>query len=212
MGESSESWPRGSSRLGALACAGLLLTSTARADTVASDGVYGRFDGDIALEPGLGVLYSQRTLLPQLDVAATYLSTVGLRLRHADSKLSFGATDNDRGDTALAFELHPLFLPRWTQSMETGPALLDLAIDSFTLGIGVFWEYDRGTSHLRRGSELTTGLGLPLLATNGGPWLRATAALRLVEGSDFRMGTCAAYTLVFGWNFPINSGLHDDSE
>jgi hypothetical protein len=186
----------------------VLLAPAALASTKESDGVYGRWDGDLGVEPGLGAMYSGGTGLPKVDFAVSYLSTLGLRLHHADSKLSFGAQAHDRSDTGLDFELRPLFLARWTQGMETGPAVLDLTLDSFMLGLGVFWENDRSTTYLRRGAELITGFGVPLFASNNGPWLRATAALRLTEGSSFT--THAAYALVLGWNFSVNSHVHDD--
>jgi hypothetical protein len=188
----------------------VLLAPTALANTEKSDGVYGRWDGDLGLEPGLGAMYSGGTGLPKVDVAVSYLSTSGLRLHHADSKFCFGAAAHDRSDTAIDFELRPLFLARWIQAMEAGPALLDLTLDSFMLGLGVFWENDRSTTYLLRGTELITGFGVPLFANSNGPWLRATAALRLTEGSSF--STHTAYALVLGWNFSVNSHLHDELE
>jgi hypothetical protein len=200
---------RSRSILGTIASASLLSSTALAAEPVDADGVYGRFDGDIGVEPGLGVEYSRGNLLPQIDVGATYVSTVGLRLRHANSKFLFGAVEHNRSVTSFAFEARPLFLARWAEALETGPALLDLTLDSFVLGLGVFWDYDRNIPRLQRGTELTTGLGVPLLAYASGPWIRATAAVRLAEGKNLAFTTQSVFALTLCWNLLIDSALHD---
>lgn len=209
----------GTRRMG---CAGLSFCAVAsfwlssprqlHAQSETADGVYGRLDGDIVLEPQLGATYSRNAALPELGVAAAYLSTIAMHLRYADSKLLLNSVEHNRQITSLDFELRPLFMARWSEAWETGPAWLDLTLDSWLLGMGVFWDHDRNERTLLRGAELLTGFGVPLLATNNGPWLRATAALRLAEGPRFTFETHAAYTLSLGWNLAINSGLHDDTD
>ncbi len=194
-----------------LAAGALLLAGPLHAEPSSADGVYGRLDRDIGLEPSFGVEHSLGTFLPELGLGATYVSTLGLRLRHSDSRLFVPTSVHDRSVSAVDFELRPLFLGRWSQAWESGPALLDLTLDSFLLGIGAFWDYDRLTTELRRGSELITGIGVPLLAQSSGPWLRITAALRLSEGSGLSMAKYSVYGICLSWNILVNSGIHDDS-
>lgn len=200
---------RSRARVTAIACGLLLIANPLAAEPAGSDGVYGRFDGDMGIEPGLGIEYSRGNLLPQIDIAASYVSTLGLRLRHANSKLLFDAVAHDRSVTSFNFEVRPLFLIRWTEALETGPALLDLTLDSFTLGIGAFWDYDRNTPQLQRGTEFLTGFGLPLFATASGPWIRATAAVRLAEAPNLAITTHSVFTLILCWNLLIDSALHE---
>jgi hypothetical protein len=197
--------------LGALTAVVLLVASPLRAAPSNSDGVYGRLDGDVGLEPAVGVEYSRHALLPEIGLSATYVSTLGLRLRHSDSQLLMQSTAHDRSVSSVDFELRPLFLARWSQVLESGPALLDLTLDSFMLGIGAFWDYDRNTAELRRGSELITGIGVPLLAKSSGPWLRLSAALRISESPGLMMVNYSAYGVTLSWNLSVNSGIHDDS-
>jgi hypothetical protein len=197
--------------LGALPAVVLLAASPLRAAPSTSDGVYGRLDGDVGLEPAVGVEYSRHSLLPEVDLSATYVSTLGLRLRHADSRPLMQSVAHDRSVSSVDFELRPLFLARWSQVLESGPALLDLTLDSFMLGIGAFWDYDRNTNELRRGSELITGIGVPLLAKSSGPWLRLSAALRISEGPGLMMVNYSAYGVTLSWNLFVNSGIHDDT-
>jgi len=195
-----------------IACALLPFTNPLNAEPPKADGVYGRLDGDVGLEPGLGVSYSRNSPMPALDFGASYLSTLGLRVRYSDSKFLMNASEHDRSVVSVDLEVRPLFLARWSEGLETGPAWRDLTIDSFLLGLGVFWDYDRALIRLRRGAELVTGLGFPVFAKNDGPWLRATAALRLEEGPGFTFTSHGAYALTLGWKFPVNCGIHDDTD
>ena len=200
---------RSRSILAAIASASLLFSTSLAAEPADADGVYGRFNGDIGIEPGLGFEYSRGNLLPQIDIGASYVSTLGLRLRHANSKLLFDAVDHNRSVTSFNFEVRPLFLARWPEALETGPAVLDLTIDSFVLGLGVFWDYDRNASRLERGTELITGFGVPLFAYTSGPWIRATAAVRLAEAPNLTVTTHSVFALTLGWNLLIDSALHE---
>jgi hypothetical protein len=197
--------------LGALAAAIVLAARPLHAEPSNSDGVYGRLDGDIGLEPALGLEYSRRALLPEVGFGISYVSTLGLRLRHSDSRPLMQSSTHDRGVSTVDFELRPLFLARWSQVWESGPALLDLTLDSFMLGIGAFWDYDRKTAELRRGSELITGIGVPLLAKSSGPWLRLSAALRMSQGQGLTTVTYPVYGVSLSWNLFVNSGIHDDT-
>lgn len=182
----------------------------ARAETSNADGVYGRFDSDFALEPALGAEYSRSSILPEVDLSASYVSTLGLRLQHADSRFFPHPANRDRSVSAVNFELRPLFMVRWSQAWESGPAFLDLTLDSLVVGIGAFWDYDRGSSQLRRGSEIMGGIGVPLLARHAGPWLRLSAALRTWPGPVFSMSSYPVCGASLTWNLPVDAGIHND--
>ena len=83
-----------------------------------SDGVYGRLDGDIGISPNLGVQVSRGQAEPALGLQAMYVSTFGIGLTHADTRLLFGAQSVDRSVTSVEFKLCPLFLSRWSQAWE----------------------------------------------------------------------------------------------
>jgi len=184
----------------------------AEADTE-PDGVYGRLDGDISLSPHLGVQLYRGQAEPALGFQAMYVSTLGLSLSHADTRLLFGAQSTDRSLTSVEFKLCPLFLGRWSQAWEAGPPLLDLTLDSFTLGLGAFWDYDLALGILRRGTSISASLSLPLLSQMRGPWLGAMLGLRMAEGTAYPAYPAQTY-LVSGvsvsYTWLVDSTMHDD--
>jgi hypothetical protein len=175
-----------------------------------ADGVYGRLDGDLALSPSVGLVHYRGDSEIAVGLQAMYVSTVGITVQHADSYFLVGSRSVNRGVTSLDLNLYPLFVSRWSQAMEAGPPLLDLVLDSFMIGIGSFWDYDRDRSQLRRGASVSTGLSLPLIARAGGPWLSSTLALRFAEGPGFSAPAEVVYGLAFSWAWFIDSRLHDD--
>jgi hypothetical protein len=176
-----------------------------------SGGVYGRLDGDFALSPSVGLERYRGDAQATIGLQAMYLSTVGAGLYHADSRLLFGASSDNRSVTTLAVILSPLFLPRWSQAMEAGPALLDLTLDSFMLGFGTFWDYDRARAQLRRGTCISSGLSVPLLARASGPWLNTSVALRVANGPGFSAPADITYGIALSWAWFIDSKLHNDN-
>ena len=192
----------------ALAILGPSATWAKPSDT---DGVYGRLDGYIALSPIVGLVHYRGDIEATVGLQAMYFSTMGVTLQHADSYFLVGSRSINRGVTSLDMRLCPLFLSRWSQAMEVGPPLLDLALDSFMIGIGTFWDYDRDLRQLRRGTSISTGLSLPLVARASGPWLSSSIALRFAEGPGFSAPAEVMYGLAFSWAWIIDSRLHDDN-
>lgn len=140
------------------------------------DGVYGRFDGDLTLSLGLGAELHDG---PRGAVLAhvLYYHSAGLTLSYAD-RLGGDASPKRVGSALL--ELRPLFLPRWSKDLEWGCPLLDLTVDSLSLGAGVFVARRGEPTSTKVGLELSLGLGVPLFARAEGLWLEARGFLRPV--------------------------------
>ena len=147
-----------------------------RGTSPSGDGVYGRFEGDLDLGLGAGVEADAERTRGALRASVHYFSMMGVAVSYSDA---LGGDAGPRRVLSLAAELRPLFIPRWNRDLEHGPALLDLAIDSISLGLGAFWAEPRvGDLGDARGLELSGGFGLPLFGTSRGPWLEARGLLR----------------------------------
>src|SRR6187551_3306490 len=147
-----------------------------------ADGVYGRFDGDLDLGLALGAEFgSAGNPAPALRGSAHYFSSAGVY----DSGRIKAGDESAPSLFGLGVELRPLFLPRWAKGYETGPALLDLTLDSLSLSLGAFWAQRAAhTSESNHGFDAQLGFGIPLLATASGPWLEARGALRYPDGGS----------------------------
>lgn len=160
------------------------------------DGAYGRFDGDLDLGLGVGpsvALNSDDTGLAVRGTAFWY-STVGLDLAYSETLTR--APDLERR-LGVGLGLRPLFLIRWSQALETGPAVLDLALDSLTLGAGANFSTLPGRGFGSRTSfEMTLGAGVPLLGSAQGPWVELRAALSLPSPEKGEAGMM----LVLAWH------------
>lgn len=189
----------------------LLLPSVAWSKSSETDGVYGRLDGDIALSPNVGFVHYRSDTEAAVGFQAMYVSTLGIALQHADSYFLVGSRSINRGVTSIELKLCPLFISRWAQALEVGPPLLDLVVDSFTIGIGSYWDYDRDRRELRRGTSVSTGLSFPLIGRASGPWVNSTLAIRIAEGPGFSAPADVVYGLAFSWAWFIDSRLHDDN-
>lgn len=141
------------------------------------DGVYGRFDGryDAGLEAGTelgggGAAFAARATAHYFYMAglyASYFDAMGGEELRARRGVSFGV------------DLRPTFLPRWSNDMQRGPSFLDLAVDSISLGMGVYFREPRGREFGdSRGFELSLGFGVPILGRFEGLWLGARGLLR----------------------------------
>jgi hypothetical protein len=146
-----------------------------------ADGVYGRFDGDLDLGLALGAEFgSAGHPAPALRGSAHYFSSAGV---YASGRIKAG-DESAPSLFGLGVELRPLFLPRWAKGYETGPALLDLTLDSLSLSLGAFWAQRAAqASESTHGFDAQLGFGIPLLATASGPWLEARGALRYPDGA-----------------------------
>jgi hypothetical protein len=149
-----------------------------RDDGLEHDGVYGRLDGDLFLSLGAGAELGDGVRAGAL-ARALWFQTAGVTLGYARSP-----TDGAELERVLLVgaELRPLFLPRFALNLEGASSLLDLTLDSLSLGAGAcFASID---SEPATAFELSLGLGVPLLARARGPWLEARAALRPALATD----------------------------
>ncbi len=138
-----------------------------------TDGVYGRLDGDVTLTAGLGAELGAGTRAAAL-VRGLFYHSAGLVLGYSDS---LGRSLDPERTFFGGVELRPLFLPRWALDLEFNEALLDLTLDSLSLGAGAYAS-GGGPSGSRGGVEFSMGMGIPLLARAQGPWLEARGFLR----------------------------------
>jgi hypothetical protein len=163
-----------------------------RADS-SRDGVYDRFDGDLDLGLALGAeLGSAGTPAPMIGGSAHYFSMAGL---YAGGRYKASA-DSGPSLFDLGVDVRPLFVPRWAKGYETGPAFLDLALDSASLSLGAFWTAKSDRRRAGRGFEAGLGFGLPLLCAAAGPWLEVRGLLRYPDAGRHE----EAVTLALAWH------------
>ncbi len=202
--------PRGGARspLAAGAAAGfaaaaLLATAPAAA---APDGAYGRFDGDLDLGVGLGAEVGADPARAAARLTAHHFGMAGVAIGYADP---LGAGHPAGRTLALGADLRPLFLPRWSNGLARGPALLDLTLDAISIGIGPYFATaGDGPLGRERGLELSLGLGVPLIGRASGPWLEARGALQWGDGArDPSPPARGAVVLLLGWHQRIESPL-----
>jgi hypothetical protein len=169
------------------------------------NGVYGRFDGDVELAIGAGVELDGKTRFA-VRASTHYYATAGVYAGYAES---LGALDPlaTQRLLALGVDLKPLFLPRFAQDLEQGPAQLDLALDSLSLGLGALFEQPESRGFgARRGFELSLGAGIPLLSSLAGPWLEARALCRFREASAAELGALVLVSYRTMWLSPVADG------
>lgn len=141
------------------------------------DGAYGRYDGDLDLRIGAGVAVMQEGPALAAFASAMLLSSAGVYVHYTDA-FDEGRSIPRSISTGLVIE--PLFLARTAFNLQIGSGRLDLAIDSFAIGLGAYWTVPRlPTNPLNEpGLEFSLGFGLPILASATGPVLGVRAALR----------------------------------
>ncbi len=174
-----------------------------------SDGVYGRFDGD--LDFGLGVGARIDAAHAQFAMRATvhYFSMAGIYASYADG---FEADQGPRHLTSVGLDLRPAFVPRWSLGLEVGPQWLDLMVDSISLSLGAYWAgpaeatapvpagAPRKFGDLR-GLETGLGMGVPLLGEAAGPWFDARGTLSFADHARGTQPTAsAALMLSLSWH------------
>lgn len=147
----------------------------ARDDAPPSDGVYGRFEGDLDFALGVGAELDEGAARGALRFSLHYFYAAGFYATYRDA---FSDDADVRRVLSFGVDLRPAFIPRWSKNMQQGPGFLDLALDSISLGLGAFWEQPKGRSFAAdRGFETSLGFGVPLLGRATGPWLESRAQL-----------------------------------
>jgi hypothetical protein len=145
-----------------------------------SDGVYGRLDGLLALAADVGAELEDGEPRGSMRLSAHYLWIAGVYGRYSDAL--GGAEHRPARVASLGVDLRPLFLPRFSQDWERGPALLDLALDSLSLSAGAYFAEPLGRGFGdERGFELGAGFGVPLAGRAQGPWLDFRAERRFAD-------------------------------
>ena len=141
------------------------------------DGTYGRLDGDLDLGFGLGGLVDLEHGEPGFAarVSAHWFFMAGGSVTYADG---LGTSLDPERRLGIGVDFRPLFLPRWTMDLQRGPAILDLTLDSLSLGLGAsFDQPPGGTFGDRRAFEASLGFGVPLTGRAPGPWIEARGSM-----------------------------------
>jgi hypothetical protein len=140
-----------------------------------NDGVYDRLDGDVTFTLGLGAEVGNGTR-GALVARALYYHSGGLVVGYADELFADSALERV---VFVGGEVRPLFMPRWALDLEGRQPLLDLTLDSLSLGAGAYFGETEGESIGERpGFEATVGFGVPLFASAKGPWLEFRGTYR----------------------------------
>lgn len=155
---------------------GVALTSPASAAETAlpelrsgrQDATYGRIDGDVAVQLGLGATFGPAAPRATVDLRLRYLQSAGLFLTYEDGP-AFGGEADPRRALAFGVELRPLFLGRWLQGLEFGAPYPDLLLDSFALELGAVFAQppERGFGS-RPGLQAGIGLAVPFFPRASG--------------------------------------------
>jgi hypothetical protein len=169
-----------------------------------ADGVYGRFDGDLALAFGVGTELEATAGRTLLSASAHYYWMAGVYGAYRDALGIAPDRLSARRIGSFGVDLRPLFIPRWSCDWQSGPATLDLFLDSISLSAGAFFASvpDRERAS-RRGFEIGLGAGLPLSAHAAGPWLATRYSLRFPEAGP---ATGSAW-LLLSWHFFSNTPI-----
>jgi hypothetical protein len=202
-----------------------LLVESAGAAEDEGNGDYGRFDGDASasLQAGASAHLSEAGSSGALSLRSSmhYLHTVGV-VAHYDEGLGVDEQPLARAVAGLV-EVRPLFIGRFSQDMEHGPAMLDLFVDSFALDLGIYhaWHTDRFCEAAAPevapaiecrdlGMDFGMAFELPLLGRASSPYLALRGGLRwslteLGRGSDTPEPS-GLITLSFGYRhvFAVN--------
>ena len=181
-----------------------------KATPTVDDGAYGRLDGDVALDLSLGTRLALSPPDPaafNARLGALYVATVGTFV-----SLDRGAHAHDKLGTSLGVEVRPLFIPRFVSAGQTGPAWLDLVIDSFSLALASRWVGNHSAA-----LELSTGVELPLFAAYAGPLIAVRlsqvlgqSSLRGGDPHDRQTGVDGTFlSISFGWRASFSTHIVD---
>jgi hypothetical protein len=151
-------------------------------DRSRADGVYGRLSGDVNVGVRGGAEASHGHFGATGGLSVHYLSMAGAFVSYTDA---LGEEEAEHARViAVGVDMRPLFIPRWSFDMQQGPAFFDLALDSLSIALGVFWAaLPDGALDDRRGLEASFGIGLPLFGRAEGLWLETRGKLRWADGT-----------------------------
>jgi len=191
---------------------GILMPAIAHAAD--DDGAYGRYDGDLDLRMGAGVGLMQERPALSAFASALLLSSAGVYVHYADA---FDDSRRVPRSISTGLVIEPMFLARTAFNLQIGSGRLDLAIDSFAIGLGAYWTIPRQPTNPRNepGLEFSLGFGLPFLSQASGPVLGFRAALRAspaaMAGSEkFGLVEQGAYlSITLAWRQLVTSHLVD---
>lgn len=167
------------------------------------DGAYGRFDGDLDLGLGVGptLTFADGDAGVGVRGIARWYSTVGLYALYDETLESERALARRTG---FGVELTPLFLLRWQRALESGPPVLDLALDSLAVGFGASFATPQGHAFgSHRSLDATLGFGVPLTASAPGPWLEFRGDVTFPKPAHGEAGV----VLLFSWHFAVVTPL-----
>ncbi len=204
-------------RLGTTGAAGVLVAALLAAGPAragGSDGLYGRFDGDLELRIHAGAAFASGGPALAASLAALYLSTAGVYVHYTDA-LGADAPLVSRS-VATGVHLQPLFLGRYGLDLERGPAFLDLLVDSLAFELGAFWaEPRRAAWDVHPGLEAALGVAVPFFPRATGPFLGVRGALRW-RPVDFTAGSPgnavdhgAVLSVTLGWHQVVATHVVD---
>jgi hypothetical protein len=181
---------------------------------IGSDGLYGRFEGDLDLSLATGVELLRNGPGAAASFRAFYLETAGLYVTYASSFGNRSAVPPR--SLGVGVGLRPFFIPRWGNDLDRGPAIVDLTLDATTFDVGVLWAADQAGSFTQAaGIELGVGTEVPLTGQAAGPWLGVRGALRW-RGSELaasdssdpgNLGPAVFFTLA--WHVLVNTHIVD---
>jgi hypothetical protein len=142
-----------------------------------TDGVYGRFDGDLGLSLGAGAAVGPDGPNAAFIGRVIFFETAGFYTAYTDA---FGQSDVAlQRSIGVGVTLRPFFIPRWSLDLEHGPAILDLTIDGIGFDLGVLWAAGPdGAFADHPGMEAALGTEVPLLGQASGPFVGVRGALR----------------------------------
>jgi hypothetical protein len=185
--------------LSALLAAGMLFA--------ASDGAYGRLDGDMTFVLGASGAVVRDSVLLGPEMRLRYLDVAGAAVVYEEAVV--------RGELRRAFlagvELRPFFPIRFLKAKQTGRDFFDLTLDSLSLDVGTWLPQRLGAAAGRFGMYTGLAIELPLFARATGLWLRLNGQIRWapqrLEGDDDPTGRSAVLGFGLSWHQVFKSGI-----
>jgi hypothetical protein len=165
--------------------------------------VYGRLGGNTDASLKLGGLISHSRLSASVGASAHYYSLLGIT---GDYSESLADDAGQRLSFSVGSELRPLFLPRWLLGKQSGPAWLDLALDSICVGFGAYFSKVAAPDEDTRGVWMSLGMGLPVIGRASGPWLELRALRRWPDLDTTGADAHNALLLYFSWHQLVQLG------